>query len=111
MELTHATPEAHFATLDQSIPDAADYDLARRHAPRLRFDRSEPFLPSVVGYTVFRQAGQSPSFPREVTLPARAALAIEYAIWWDWDIQHLYELEHIWVYLDAGEQIVAVDAS
>jgi putative hydrolase of the HAD superfamily len=36
---------------------------------------------------------------------------IEYAIWWDWDIQHLYELEHVWVHLDAAEAVVAVEAS
>ena len=52
--------------LDTSIPDRTDYELALRHAPRIRFDLREPFLPSVVGYTVFRQTGTSPSFPREI---------------------------------------------
>ncbi len=36
---------------------------------------------------------------------------IEYAIWWDWDIQHLYELEHIWVHLDDAEHVVRGEAS
>ena len=111
MESTLVTAESHFATLDRSIPDAAAYDLALRHAPRIRFDRHEPFLPLAVGYTVFRQNGRSPSCSREIALPPNAACAIEYAVWWDWDIQHLYELEHIWIYLDAKEQIVAADAS
>ncbi len=101
----------HFETLDQTQVSPADYELALRHAPRIRFDQYEPFLPSVAGYTVFRRNGQSPSFPREIVLPDRAACAIEYAVWWDWDIQHLYELEHIWVYLDKDEQVVAADAS
>ena len=39
------------------------------------------------------------------------ALVIEYAIWWTWDIVHLYELEHIWVFLDVNEQIIGVEAS
>jgi glycerophosphoryl diester phosphodiesterase len=105
------TPEAHFSTLDRTIANEDDYALALRHAPRIRFDAREPFLPLAVGYTVFRQNGESPSFPREIILPANAACAIEYAIWWDWDIQHLYELEHIWVYLDADEQVISADAS
>lgn len=92
-----------------------DRDLAARYAPVIRFDAREPFLPGVVGYTVFRQSGPSPSFPRRVELDAAgrppADLAIEYAIWWDWDIQHLYELEHAWVYLDAGGQVVGAEAS
>ncbi len=98
-------------TLDRAQRSEADYALALRHAPRIRFDAREPFLPSVVGYTVFRESGPSPSFPRDITLPPNVACAIEYAVWWDWEIQHLYELEHVWVYLDADEQVVAADAS
>lgn len=105
------TPEAQFATLDRTIPDTADYALAQRHAPIIRFDAREPFLPLAVGYTVLRANGPSPSFPRELVLPPEATCAVEYAIWWDWDIDHLYELEHIWVYLDAAEQVIAADAS
>jgi len=109
--VAYSTPESHFATFNRIIPDQTEYDLARRHAPRIRFDVREPFLPLVVGYTVFRENGKSPSFPREIVLPDNAVYAIEYAIWWDWDIQHLYELEHIWVYLDQNEIVVAADAS
>lgn len=105
------TAEAHFATLDRTIAAQADYDLALRHAPIIRFDVREPFLPSVIGYTVFRQDGRSSSFPRDLELPPAAAVVIEYAVWWDWEIQHLYELEHIWVYLDHDEHVVRVDAS
>src|SRR5690606_40547573 len=66
-------------------------------------DRMEPFRPVAVGYHVFYESGPSPSFPRVVELgepaPARCQAVIEYAFWWDWDIQHLYELEHAWVYV------------
>jgi glycerophosphoryl diester phosphodiesterase len=89
----------------------ADLKLARRYAPVIRFDQREPFLPSALGYTVFRQTAPSPSFPREVPLEAGIATAIEYAIWWDWDIQHLYELEHIWVYVSGDGELVDAEAS
>lgn len=93
-------------------PDRA---LAARYAPVLRFDRHEPFFPFLAGYTVFRADAPSPSFPRTVALrPADqppAALAIEYAIWWDWDIEHLYELEHVWVFAGEDERVVHADAS
>ena len=102
---------AQFETLDRVIPSAEDDDLARRHAPLIRFDTREPFLPQAVGYTVFRAGGPSPSFPREIALPPGAVAAIEYAIWWDWEIQHLYELEHIWVFVGADVQPIAADAS
>lgn len=93
----------------------ADRELAARYAPLLHFDAAEPFLPLAAGYTVFRENGPSPSFARQIRLdepgqPA-ASLAIEYAIWWDWDIQHLYELEHAWVYLDESGQVVRAEAS
>jgi glycerophosphoryl diester phosphodiesterase len=92
-----------------------DRSLAARYTPILQFDAREPFLPAVVGYTIFRESAPSPSFPRRVELvepgQSPATLAIEYAIWWDWDIQHLYELEHAWVYLDAQGQVVRAEAS
>lgn len=91
--------------------DGGDLELARRYAPVIRFDAAEPFLPTCAGYTLFRAPGPSPSFPRLIALEQPAALAIEYAVWWDWDIQHLYELEHVWVFVDGAGAIVGVEAS
>ncbi len=91
---------------------AADHQLAARYAPILQFDALEPFLPSIVGYTIFRESQPSASFPRQIELGAsETAVCIEYAIWWDWDIQHLYELEHVWVYLDGNGRVVHAEAS
>lgn len=101
----------HFATLDQSPFSPDDHALAMRHAPLIRFDEREPFLPSVAGYTVFRQEAESPSFPRTIPLATPVTTVIEYAVWWDWDMGHLYELEHIWVHLDAAENLVMAEAS
>jgi hypothetical protein len=116
-----------------------DLALAARYAPLMRFDRLEPFLPTFAGYTIFRRDAPSPSFPRQVTLrptfpqitednaraiarlfpdgklpevpDLTAALVIEYAIWWDWDIQHLYELEHVWSYVGADGRLLYAEAS
>ena len=102
-------------TLLEAPADPAERALAARHAPVIRFDEREPFMPLAAGYTIFRADGPSPSFPRQVVLRSAgrpdAALAIEYAIWWDWDIGHLYELEHIWVYLDDAGRLVHAEAS
>ncbi|MEL6269059.1 MAG: glycerophosphodiester phosphodiesterase family protein, partial [Chloroflexota bacterium] len=112
MSSNHArTPDEHFHTLNRTHESQADYDLAIKYAPRIRFDRVEPFWPSVVGYTVFRKSTKSLSFPRNIELDESVEAVIEYATWWDWDIQHLYELEHIWVYVDADGNIVRTDAS
>ena len=40
--------------LDRSVASPEDRELALRYAPLIRFDRREPFLPSAVGYTIFR---------------------------------------------------------
>lgn len=89
----------------------ADIALARRLAPVIRFGDNEPFLPSHVGISVLEAPGRSPSSRLDIGFEAGVAKVIEYAIWWDWDIQHLYELEHIWLKLDAADSVVGVEAS
>src|ERR1041385_4215375 len=95
-----------------------DFELAAYHAPLLFFDHEEPFLPSRVGYSVLREPAAARVDPRR-TLDGPAPLrfdlpgleaVIEYGIWWDWDIQHLYELEAAWVYLGRGD-VLRVEAS
>ena len=90
-----------------------DLELAARYAPIILFDEREPFLPLAAGVTVFRAEGRSPSFPRIIEhayLPAWE-VAVEYAIWWDWDIGHLYELEHVWSFVNAAGELVWVEGS
>jgi HAD superfamily hydrolase (TIGR01549 family) len=92
-----------------------DLEMARRHAPVIYFDLAEPFLPDLVGYAVIRRPGPSPTFDRylDLRIPGggRAAAVIEYALWYDWDIRHLYELEHAWAYLDAAGKLVHAEGS
>lgn len=93
----------------------SDQVLVRRHAPIVWFDGAEPFVPQAVGWAVLRQSGPSPSFERYLTLDipdvGRAAAVIEYALWTAWDIQHLYELEHVWSYVDADGELLFAEAS
>ncbi len=106
---------ASVAALLAAVPATADRELAARYTPIIRFDSREPFLPLAVGYTIFRSDAPSPSFPRTIELrppdEPPAEFAIEYAIWWDWDIGHLYELEHVWVYVDERGELARVEAS
>ncbi|QQR35418.1 HAD hydrolase-like protein [Devosia oryziradicis] len=88
-----------------------DFALARQLAPVIRFADNEPFLPSHVGISILDAPGRSPSSRLDIAFETGVAKVIEYAVWWDWDIQHLYELEHIWLKLDAADKLVAVEAS
>jgi glycerophosphoryl diester phosphodiesterase len=110
-------PDALLSSLLSIPQDEQARALAARYAPIIRFDAREPFLPLAAGYTLFHQSGPSPSFRQgyQVELsPAGkppAVLAIEYAIWWDWDIGHLYELEHVWVFVGVDGRVVRAEAS
>jgi hypothetical protein len=87
--------------------------------PIIMFDRMEPFLPTRVGYTVFRDPGDSRADYRrslgsesrlDFDLPGLSEV-IEYGVWWDWDIEHLYELEAVWVYLGEDGAYLRLEAS
>ncbi|WP_256761168.1 hypothetical protein [Cohnella sp. WQ 127256] len=87
-------------------------EAAFRYAPDLYFDVREPFKPIRVGITVFEETASSLSFDRTIKIdPDRVAMAIEYAIYWDYDIQHLYELEHVWVYIGHEGEVVHCECS
>jgi len=107
--------ESTIATLLATPQDGSDRALAARYAPIICFDAREPFLPLAVGYTIFQKDADSPSFPHRIKLASAgkpvAAFAIQYAIWWDWDIQHLYELEHVWVFVGDNGCVVWGEAS
>jgi hypothetical protein len=93
------------------LPDA-DLQLARHYAPILLLDKNEPFFPVRVGATVLRKAGTSPSFPRSFAFDdERLEGIIEYAIYWDYDITHLYDLEHVWVFVGKDGSVLDCEAS
>ena len=86
-------------------------ELVARFAPVVYLDAREPFPPVCVGYSVITRAGESPSFQRTVEIEPPVARVIEYALWSDWDMGHLYELEHLWVYLDGQNNVVDCEGS
>lgn len=89
-----------------------DHELALQYAPILHFDQNETIPLRAVGYTVARQTIPSPSFPkRNILAGGHTAFAIEYAYYWDYDIQHMYDLEHIWVNVGREGQILGAEGS
>lgn len=87
----------------------SDAELAKRYLPHFRFDAAEPYFPYALGYSVFRGPGSSPSSKFEIE-PA-GAMTLEYAIFYDWDIGHLFDLEHVWVHVDDRGDVIRVEAS
>ncbi|MCK0470221.1 hypothetical protein [Halalkalibacter sp. APA_J-10(15)] len=85
---------------------------ALKYAPHLYFDKKEPFFPCMIGVTEIRKGEVSPSFRRSFIFDdERLDHIIEYAIYFDFDIQHLYELEHVWVYVSKEEDVLDCEAS
>ncbi len=89
-----------------------DLDIIRKYAPIIYFDHKEPFYPVHVGVTILSQPAVSPSVHREFRFhDARLDYMIEYAIYWDFDIQHLYDLEHVWIYVAKDGSVLNCEAS
>ncbi|WP_319568027.1 HAD family hydrolase [Cohaesibacter marisflavi] len=94
--------------------DAATALLARQLAPILLCDKLEPFEPAVVGISHLKRGETSPSFKHMnpfTRAPNRTFSILEYAIWWNGDIQHLYELDHVWIYLNENNTPIHITAS
>ncbi|MDQ0061234.1 hypothetical protein [Paenibacillus harenae] len=82
------------------------------YAPRIYFDKEEPFYPVRVGVSVLHRGERSASFRRQMDWQNEAIdYAIEFAIYWDYDIQHLYELEHVWVHVGKDGSVLDAEAS
>ncbi len=88
-----------------------DAQLAMKYAPIIHYDLAETIPLKRVGYTVFREEMRSDSFPKRTVRPDFCGLVIEYALFWDYDIQHMYDLEHIWVYVAADGTVTRAEGS
>ncbi|CAM3089639.1 hypothetical protein PALU110988_00375 [Paenibacillus lupini] len=87
-------------------------ELALHYAPTLHMDRLEPFQLVRAGITVFETSAPSPSFNRNIVVDKeKIQMVIEYALYWDYDIQHVYDLEHVWIYIDHEGNIASCEAS
>ena len=93
--------------------DAQEKAVAETYLPVFMTDRNEPFRIQAIGYTVFHGCRRSDSFPKRIIEmnACTETCVIEYAIWFDYDIQHLYELEHVWVYVDEKGTVSRVEGS
>lgn len=91
----------------------SDLELALKYQPYIMFDEREPFEVTGIGYTIFRESSQSISFPkRRITVDKeKVDFVIEYAVWYDYDIEHLYELEHLWIYVDNNGNVIDAEGS
>ncbi len=86
-------------------------EFARRYAPIIHVDEHETIPLIAYGITVFEETRRSGSFPkREVYVP-QGCKVIEYACFWDYDIQHMYDLEHIWVTVGPDGHVVRAEGS
>lgn len=86
--------------------------LCDRYAPYLMFDLREPFLPNLVGFTRLEPDGESLSFPRSFEeADPRTDCILEYAIWWDYEIGHLYQLEQVWIYVGPNGEVLDCEAT
>lgn len=86
--------------------------LAERYLPYFKQDKKEPFSIQGIGYTVFTESGKSNSCRRVFSFDhTKYQYLIEYAVYFDFDIQHLYDLEHVFVYVGHDGMVTDVEAS
>lgn len=98
-------------------------EFAIHYFPKLYFDNNEPLMPIKIGYQVYefdenRFVYNSPTFARIInSIPELNHVedmiqqVIEYSLWYDADISHLYELEHLWVYVSSEGSVIKVEGS
>ena len=89
-----------------------DAELVLRYAPEIYSDEHETIPIRAVGYSIVRENCVSESFPkRNILTGGQTAFVIEYAYYWDYDIQHMYDLEHIWVHVGQDGTVLGADGS
>ena len=94
------------------MKSSADLALALRYAPIIHFDENDTIPLRAVGCTVFRETAPSLSFPkRMIRVPQGGQCVIEYAYYFDYDIQHMYDLEHVWVEVGKNGEPIGAEGS
>ncbi len=90
-----------------------DYDIAKTNLPEIMFCENEPFMPDKIGYQIHRTTSLSNTFAtkKNIVIGDDVSLCIEYQIYWHYDITHMFDLEHIWVYLNEKGSIVNAECS
>lgn len=88
--------------------------IVYEYAPIIYMDKKEPFKVRKVGFAQYCEDGtRSLSFNRRFDFKNfdGAVRVLEYAYYLNYDIQHLYDLEHIWLYIDGEGKIVGAEGS
>ncbi len=99
----------HGMTVSEPEVGSGAWDpLAWQHAPVIRCDDREPFLPRAVGYAIHESDGTSLLARHPVTLKG-AGRAVEYLVWWDWGLRHPGTVEFVRVHLDRTGHPVRVE--
>ena len=97
------------------IRNRSDMDrIAYEYAPIIYMDKKEPFKIKKVGFAQYSEDGaRSLSFNRRFDFKNfdGAVKVLEYVYYLDYDIQHLYDLEHIWIYIDDEGRVVGAEGS
>lgn len=92
---------------------SGNMEIFAKYKPIIMLDKREPFEITAMGCTIFHETKRSSSFPKRQIFIEKELVdfAVEYAVWYDYDIQHLYELEHVWVYVNRDGSVRKVEAS
>lgn len=87
-------------------------EIAIKYLPYFMADEREPFPIQAVGYSIFTNESKSLSCNRLLKWNKNSIqYVIEYAVFFDFDIQHLYDLEHVFVYVGVDGRIVDIELS
>ncbi len=91
-----------------------NYEIAKKYLPNMLFCANEPFFPTKIGYDIFTKTSTSNSFGRRKGMlidGEKIATCIEYQIYFDYDITHMFDLEHLWIYIDKNGTVVDAECS
>lgn len=105
------TDERYYNLNQRKDHTMTERELFQKYCPLLKEDEHEPFHITGIGCRLFTESGKSPTSNYRIELPDKGCKAIEYAFFWDYDIQHLYDLEHAFIYLDKENRITDLISS
>lgn len=82
------------------------FEYVKNFYKKLYFDR--PFRFSKIFYNRFMNVSMQINNGWKLSYATRV---LEYAVFYESDIGHIYDLEHVWVYLDGKNQIIGIKAT
>ncbi len=87
--------------------------IAEKYLPQILFCENEPFYPISIGYEIFQSTAYSNTFarPKKISINGDVSFCVEYQIYWHYDITHMFDLEHIWIYVDKDGAVIDAECS